>query len=150
MEIKIRPMTRSDIESVMEIECKCFAVPWSKASFEDELTHNSRAIYLVADCGERVVGYAGMWRVLDEAHITNIAVHPEFQRRKIGCALVEGLIDKAKGEHIRHMTLEVRESNHAAQNLYRKYGFKAAGKRKNYYSDNQEDAIIMWNTIIGE
>jgi len=89
-----------------------------------------------------------MWKVLDEAHITNIAVHPEFRRNNIGYLLLESLIQLARRECVQSMTLEVRKNNIIAQGLYKKYGFKEVGVRKGYYSDNDEDAIIMWKKDI--
>jgi ribosomal-protein-alanine N-acetyltransferase len=94
------------------------------------------------------VGFAGLWLMVDEAHITTIAVHPEYRRRGIGELMLSALIQIAYDIHARHVTLEVRVSNSVAQNLYRKYGFREAGLRRRYYSDNHEDAIIMWTNDI--
>jgi len=132
----------------MLIETLSFSVPWSRDAFIEELSRNTLARYLSAKIDERVVGYAGMWKVLDEAHITNIAVHPEFRRNNIGYLLLESLIQLARRECVQSMTLEVRKNNIIAQGLYKKYGFKEVGVRKGYYSDNDEDAIIMWKKDI--
>ncbi|KKC30367.1 ribosomal protein S18-alanine N-acetyltransferase [Caldanaerobacter subterraneus] len=144
MEVIIRPMTEDDIDEVMEIEKLSFTTPWSREAFVGEVTKNSCARYIVAEVDKKVVGYAGFWVVLDEGHITNIAVHPEYRGRGIGSRLMEGLIDLAKKNGITSMTLEVRESNLVAQNLYKKFGFKVLGRREGYYQDNNEDAIVMW------
>jgi len=144
MEVIIRPMTEDDIDEVVEIEKLSFTTPWSREAFVGEVTKNSCARYIVAEVDKKVVGYAGFWVVLDEGHITNIAVHPEYRGKGIGSRLMEGLIDLAKKNGITSMTLEVRESNLVAQNLYKKFGFKALGRREGYYQDNNEDAIVMW------
>ncbi|MCS3916687.1 ribosomal-protein-alanine N-acetyltransferase [Caldanaerobacter subterraneus subsp. tengcongensis MB4] len=144
MEVIIRPMTEDDIDEVMEIEKLSFTTPWSREAFVGEVTKNSCARYIVAEVDKKVVGYAGFWVVLDEGHITNIAVHPEYRGKGIGSRLMEGLIDLAKKNGITSMTLEVRESNLVAQNLYKKFGFKVLGRREGYYQDNNEDAIVMW------
>ncbi|HBH3031979.1 TPA: ribosomal protein S18-alanine N-acetyltransferase, partial [Clostridioides difficile] len=92
-------------------------------------------------------GYVGIWLILDEGHINNVAVHSDYRGKKIGDKLIKGIVDLCKDNNIASMTLEVRASNKIAQNLYRKYGFKMGGIRKEYYSDNKEDAIIMWNQL---
>lgn len=132
------------IDDIMIVEHLCFKIPWSRDAFIEEITRNQFAVYLSAMMDGRVIGYAGMWHVCEEGHITNIAVHPEYRRIGIGCRLMEGLIDIARRRGITDMTLEVRASNTAAQKLYMKYGFEQAGRRKSYYADNGEDAIIMW------
>ena len=128
----------------MIIENLSFPVPWSRKSITDEITKNSFARYICARIGGQVVGYAGMWLICREGHITNIAVHPEFRENGIGSRLLKKLIEISREKGIKKITLEVRKSNTAAKNLYYKYGFKEEGIRKSYYSDNGEDAIIMW------
>lgn len=142
--IDIVPMTGEDIKAVYDVECLSFATPWSLESFTSEIYNNNMAKYLVAKSGGEVVGYGGMWLVLDEGHITNIAVHPEHRGKGIGDALVLAIIKTAKENGIKRMTLEVRPSNWTALNLYKKYGFQEAGVRKGYYEDTGEDAVIMW------
>ena len=144
----IRPITSADIDAVWNIEKMYFTLPWSRLSLALEVERNKCARYFVAEYSGTIVGYGGMWLVIDEAHITNIAVHPVIRRRGIGEALLRALMAEACRLGIRRMTLEVRESNKAAQNLYKKLGFVAEGKRKGYYTDNNEDAIIMWNPDI--
>lgn len=144
LKIDISPMTGEDIEAVYDIECLSFKTPWSLESFKTEIYRNSAAKYLVAKLDGKVVGYAGMWIILDEGHITNIAIHPEHRGKKIGDALVKALIELAKENGVSRMTLEVRTSNWPAINLYKKHGFCECGVRKGYYQDSGEDALIMW------
>ena len=135
------------IDDIMIIENLSFKIPWSRQSMIEEITKNKFAIYMCARTSTQTVGYAGMWHICDEGHITNIAVHPEFRGSGIGSALMESLINLAEDAGIRDLTLEVRKSDIAAQALYRKYGFKDEGIRKGYYADNNEDAIIMWKKV---
>ena len=132
------------IDEIMVIENLSFKIPWSRQSIVDEVTGNTFAYYLCAPIDGRIAGYAGMWQVCDEGHITNVAVHPEFRQSGIGSALLENLISHARNSGIGSMTLEVRKSNLPAQNLYRKFKFVEGGFRKAYYADNNEDALIMW------
>jgi ribosomal-protein-alanine N-acetyltransferase len=141
----IVPMTSNDIDQVWEIEKLCFNVPWSRESFRLEVEKNQCACYFVAKIEGRVVGYGGMWLVIDEGHITNIAVHPDYRGRGIGEALMRNLMKEAVRLNMERMTLEVRVSNHIAQRLYKKLGFQEGGIRKGYYSNDHEDALIMWN-----
>lgn len=142
----IRPMTMDDVDEVYIVEEDCFVDPWSKESIRKDLKNNL-ARYLVAQLDDKIVGYVGIWFVVDEGHITNVAVHSDYRGKKIGDKLVKEMIELCKENNIVAMTLEVRASNIVAQNLYRKYGFKMGGIRKEYYSDNKEDAIIMWNQL---
>jgi ribosomal-protein-alanine N-acetyltransferase len=138
---------REHIEDIMKVEKLCFKIPWSQQSITDEFVNNEAAVYYCAVIGGRAVGYGGMWQVLDEGHITNIAVHPEFRQSGLGSALMEVLLEEAKSRGLTALTLEVRRSNLSAQALYRKYGFSDGGMRKRYYADNNEDAIIMWKRL---
>ncbi|MGH2498848.1 MAG: ribosomal protein S18-alanine N-acetyltransferase [Candidatus Limnocylindria bacterium] len=142
--IVIEAMTAEDIDAVQEIERASFPVPWPANAFRHELTQNRNARYIVAREGERVVGYAGLWLQVDEAHITTFAVLPEHRRRRIGEQLLQRLFEIGAELGAEWLTLEVRASNIAAQRLYEKYGFRRAGVRRRYYSDNSEDALIMW------
>ncbi len=144
--IIIRPMIKDDVDAVYIVEENCFVDPWSKESIRKELKNNL-AKYLVAQLDNKIVGYVGVWFVVDEGHITNVAVHSDYRGKKIGDKLVKEMVELCKENNIIAMTLEVRASNIVAQNLYRKYGFKMGGIRKEYYSDNKEDAIIMWNQL---
>lgn len=142
--ISIGELTEADLDGVMEIERQSYPTPWSRQAFLAELTDNSFAVYIAARQDGRVIGYAGMWLLFDEAHVTNIAVHPDFRGRRVGHRLLSELERRAVERGVRKMTLEVRPSNPAAQRLYRQHGFVARGRRRAYYCDNREDAIIMW------
>lgn len=144
MDLIVRQAEKKDIRPMAEMDILCFSAPWSEKSFEKEINENQLAFYIVAEIDGRLVGYAGLWCILEEGHITNVAVHPEFRRRGIGEALVSLLLQYTIENGILNHTLEVRASNDAAISLYTKFGFYPAGIRKNYYEDNGEDAIIMW------
>lgn len=135
-------MTAADVDAVCAIEEATFARPWSRASIENELT-NSCARYVVLRRGGETVGYAGMWLVIDEAHITNVAIRKDLRGQGLGEKLMRALIQLAADSGMIWMTLEVRRSNAAAQGLYRKLGFVDVGWRKRYYEDNGEDALLM-------
>ena len=142
--VTIRLMEERDLDAIMEVEKQCFTLPWSREAFYNELHQNRFAHYLVLEEDDNVIGYCGAWLVVDEAHITNIAVLPAYQGRGLGKVLLSSMIEECKLRAIERMTLEVRESNLVAQSLYKKLGFVEGAIRKNYYSDNQEDAIVMW------
>jgi len=139
-----RYMTLLDLDDIMVIEHQSFTLPWSKEAFYRELTENPYAYYIVADIDGTAIGYGGVWIVIDEAHITNIAVLTEYRGQKIGETLLTQLQNLARQQGAKTMTLEVRVSNIVAQNLYRKLGFQNGGIRKGYYTDNNEDALVMW------
>ncbi len=166
---RLDPMTVEDVATVSEIEKIVFTLPWSATAFTYEIRSNPSAEYLVlryapwvrGSWDSRVLprpvrrllhsdrndpsllGYGGFWRVLDEAHICTLAVRPEWRGRGLGELLLASLIECAMGHHAEVVTLEARVSNTKAQNLYQKYGFTVVGRRKGYYSDNGEDALIM-------
>jgi len=144
---EFRYMTVKDIEEVYTIESISFPTPWSKEAFYNELTQNRFATYVVIEHEAHLVGYCGVWIVVDEAHITNIAVLPQFRGYKLGENLLRKIMQEAKNRGANTMTLEVRVSNIIAQNLYRKLGFQNGAIRKRYYTDNQEDALVMWVKI---
>ena len=139
-----------DIDGVQDVERTSFPVPWPANAFRHELTQNKNARYLVAREGGRIVGYAGLWLMVDEAHITTFAVHPDHRRRRIGERMLVRIFELAAALNAEWLTLEVRASNLAAQKLYEKYGFRRAGVRRRYYSDNNEDALIMWTERLRE
>jgi len=142
--IEIRKMKPGDIDGIASVEAISFTNPWSKQMFLDELK-NPLALYYVAVCGEKIVAYAGLWIIADEGHITNIAVDPSWRRQQIASAMMRKLLEAADERGLRALTLEVRAGNQPAISLYRKFGFQVEGRRKAYYSDNQEDALIMWH-----
>lgn len=142
----IRKGTKEDIEAIYAIELESFSVPWSLESITKEL-ENEMAYYVVAEEAGQVLGYAGLWDVVGEGQITNIAVRPSGRRKGIGKKLVEGLMAYGKEKGLEVLILEVRESNEAAIKLYSQAGFKDIGKRKNYYTKPTEDAILMALTL---
>lgn len=142
--MKIRRMNVLDIDGVWTVEREAFTTPWSRAAFEAEMTDNDLSCYLIVEDQGQIAGYAGMWIIVDEAHVTNIALAESYRGRGWGEALVAALMEKAVERGAVSMTLEVRASNQAAQALYTKLGFAAKGKRRGYYTDNREDALIMW------
>lgn len=140
----VREMNEQDIDEVLRIEKLSFATPWSREAFIIEMTTNKLAKYIVAEKDHSIAGYAGLWFIIDEGHITNIAVDPQYRGQGIGTLLMEKLISVSEERGITSLTLEVRKSNTVAQSLYKKYGFEDCGVRPGYYSDTKEDAIIMW------
>ena len=141
--IEIGLMTREDVDAVSEIEKQSFAVPWSRNAFLREVEENRCARYLVAREDGAAVAYAGMWLVLDEAHVTNIAVRADRRGLGLGERIARALMQLAADTGTRYMTLECRRSNAVAQSLYKKLGFQEVGFRKRYYADNNEDALVM-------
>lgn len=137
-------MGLEDLDDVMEVEQKSFSIPWTREAFYNEIENNSFASYLVVEHEERVIGYCGVWIIVDQAHITNVAILPEMRGNGLGHLMMKSMITLAIEMGAATMTLEVRVSNEPAQRLYRKLGFQNGGIRKNYYSDNQEDALVMW------
>lgn len=142
MNIAYRRMTVKDVPQVHRLEDETFAQPWSLQSFLDEMERNVCARYIVALDGDRVVGYAGAWLVLDEGHVTNVAVDKAYRGLRIGAGLMEALMQYASNMGVSYLTLEVRRSNLIAQKLYRSMGFIELGVRKRYYEDNGEDALL--------
>jgi len=139
-----RFMNLDDLDQIMVVEHESFTLPWSRVAFYNELVQNQYAKYIVIEADEKVVGYCGVWIIIDEAHITNIAILPEYRGRKLGEALLRKIMDYARENGAKTMTLEVRVTNTVAQSLYRKLGFQGGAIRKNYYTDNHEDALVMW------
>lgn len=139
-------MNINNIDDIIMIEKKSFIKGWSKKMFIEELD-NPLAHYFVIMEESNVVGYAGMWLILEEAHITNIAIHPNCQGRGYGKDLLRFIIRYAMENNIDKITLEVRTSNKKAIALYKSEGFEGTGLRKSYYSDNNEDALIMWRNL---
>jgi ribosomal-protein-alanine N-acetyltransferase len=144
LEVHLVPMRRRHLRSVLRIEAQVYPRPWSLSLFVSELALRSSRSYVVARVGGSVLGYAGLMLAGDDAHITTIAVDPAWHRHKIGTRLLAHLAREAVKRGALHLTLEVRVSNDAAQLLYRRFGFKPAGIRKNYYVETNEDALVMW------
>ncbi|MCM3118463.1 ribosomal protein S18-alanine N-acetyltransferase [Neobacillus sp. MER 74] len=139
-----RNMREEDIDQILEVEHASFTTPWSREAFYNELHNNRFAVYIVLEENNKILGYCGAWIVIDEAHVTNVAILPEYRGRKLGEAILQKMMSVAREMGAKTMTLEVRVTNHVAQSLYRKLGFQNGGIRKNYYSDNQEDGLVMW------
>ena len=150
--ILVKPMQTEHLDAVYAIECASFAIPWSKESLLREITENEHSIYVVAILFEafrypEVVGYAGMWRVAGEGHITNLAVKERHRKKGIASMILARLDELARQHNVSALTLEVRVGNTAAQSLYTKHGFAIEGRRKGYYADTGEDAYIMWKSL---
>jgi ribosomal-protein-alanine N-acetyltransferase len=141
--VSVEPMRLEDVAVVHQIERLSFRTPWPAYAFEQELRGNRLARYVVARAGDLVVGFAGLWLMVDEAHVTTFSVHPDWRRQGIGRQLLLGLVDLSRSIGALRMTLEVRASNEAAQALYRSFGFDVAGRRPHYYTDDGEDALVM-------
>ena len=145
--ISIVSFSNAHIDGIMAIDKLSFSLPASLDYYKKEL-QNKSAKYIVATKNGQILGYAALWLIVDEGHLINIAVHPEYRGIGISKMLLDELIKICKNFDITSMTLEVRASNNVAINLYHKYGFKDSGIRKGYYADNKEDAIIMWKKDI--
>jgi [ribosomal protein S18]-alanine N-acetyltransferase len=142
--LTITRMTASDVPDVLRIEKASFTTTWPSDAFYNELATNKLAHYCVGRVDGKIVAYGGIWVIFEDSHITTIAVDPQLRGRKYGELMLIYLLDEAIERGAAWMTLEVRESNVAAQQLYRKYGFTTVTTRKGYYSDNNENALVMW------
>ncbi|GAC1583897.1 MAG: ribosomal protein S18-alanine N-acetyltransferase [Candidatus Dormibacteria bacterium] len=141
----VEPMRVEDIPTIQEIEREIFLTPWPRNAYRRELQQNRMASYMVIRDGDEIVGYAGLWKMHDEAHVTTVGVRRRDQGRGFGLALMLALIDRAFALEARWVTLEVRASNYGAMALYEKLGFKVIGRRRGYYTDDGEDAVVMWS-----
>ena len=147
--VKIERMKAADIEQVIAIEAEAYGEHhWSKESFFNELSNELAKYYSAFNSDGELIGYAGSWEILEEAHITNIAGAKKYRRHHVGEALLTSIIEECRKNMVKYITLEVRVSNEAAIGLYEKYGFHSLGTRKGYYQDNNEDALIMWTENI--
>ena len=149
-EVRIVPMRRRHLRSVVRIESQVYPRPWSHSLFVSELALRSSRSYFVARVGRDVVGYAGLMMSLTDGHVTTIAVDPAWHRHGVGLRLLLTLAREAIDRGARALTLEVRLSNRGAQELYKRFGFTAVGVRKGYYADTGEDALVMWAYEVGE
>jgi ribosomal-protein-alanine N-acetyltransferase len=141
--VVVEPMTLEDVAAVHAIEQLSFSTPWPAHAFEQELKGNRLARYIVARAGDRIVGFAGLWLMVDEGHVTTFGVHPDWRRQGIGRQLLLNLVELSITIGARRMTLEVRVSNEPAQALYADFGFEVTGRRARYYTDDGEDALVM-------
>lgn len=148
--VVVDPMRLEDVPAVHRIEQLSFRTPWPALAFEQELRGNRLARYVVARAGNTVVGFAGVWLMVDDAHVTTFGVHPDWRRQGIGRQLLLNLYELSVAIGARQMTLEVRVSNGAAQALYRAFGFEIVGRRPHYYTDDGEDALVMTTPQLGD
>lgn len=143
-QIIIEEMTVADIEDILIINRMSFPDPWSRSVFEDELLTNDFATYYIMRQDGIAIGYIGLWLVIDDASVTNIAIHPDYRGKQYGEQLFLYALQQAIARGMNRLSLEVRTSNVIAQKLYQKFGLVPGGIRKNYYANNGEDAIVMW------
>jgi [ribosomal protein S18]-alanine N-acetyltransferase len=144
LEVRITPMRRRHLRGVLRIEQQVYPRPWTFGLFLGEISQRASRVYLVARVGSEVVGYAGMFRAVDDGHITTVAVDPAWQRNGVATRMLLALARAALDRGCRNLTLEVRMSNSGAQALYQRFGFVPAGVRKGYYPETGEDALVMW------
>jgi [ribosomal protein S18]-alanine N-acetyltransferase len=144
LEVRITPMRRRHLRGVLRIEQQVYPRPWTFGLFLGEISQRASRVYLVARVGAEVVGYAGMFRAVDDGHITTVAVDPAWQRHGVATRMLLALARAAVDRGCRNLTLEVRMSNSGAQALYQRFGFVPAGVRKGYYPETGEDALVMW------
>ena len=144
LHVTLTPMRRRHLRAVLRIETQVYPRPWSLGLFMSELALRTTRVYLVAKVGGQVVGYAGLMITGSDGHITTVAVDPEWQRRGVATRLLLRLSSAAVERGCTGLTLEVRVTNEGAQALYREFGFAPAGMRKGYYTETNEDAIVMW------
>jgi [ribosomal protein S18]-alanine N-acetyltransferase len=142
--MQIDKMVQDDLPTVLRIETLSFSTAWPPNAFANEIRDNKLAHYFVGRLDGRIVAYGGIWVILEDSHVTTIAVHPDQRGFKLGEEMLLRLLDEAIAQGASWITLEVRESNEAAQKLYRKYGFTTVSTRRGYYSDNGENALVMW------
>jgi len=143
----VRKMEIHDLLNVGRVEAATYDNPWPQDIFFRELVENEHAHYFVATLNDVVIGYCGMWPVVDDAQITNIAMHPSYRGQKFGEKLFRQIMDYGMHHGMKRLSLEVRKSNTVAQRMYQKFGLVRAGIRKNYYTDDGEDAVVMWVSI---
>lgn len=148
-ELVIRRAGGEDVPAIAEMERRCFSVPWSHKALYEDIVENPRSLYILAEMDGRPAGYAGVWKILDEGHITNVAVLPAFRRQHIARDMLSVLMDICRQSGVIRFTLEVRAGNLGARKLYEDLGFVSAGVRRGYYDDNGEDAVIMWTEAAG-
>jgi len=142
-----RKMTLEDVDRIYEIEVQSFKTPWTKEAFHNEIVSNTLAEYIVLLYDAHIIGYGGMWLIMDEIHITNVALATDYRGKGYSKVLISALIQFGVESRFNHMTLEVRESNLVAIALYEQFGFVSVGKRPKYYIDTGEDALVMWKEL---
>ena len=140
----IRQLTSEDIERILSIEKLSFSLPWSKKAYINELGHNRLAYYYGIFDLDKLIAFGGYWLIIDEGHISNVAVHPDYRHQGAGQALMRYIMVQCQAQGAKKVTLDVRKYNYPAISLYKKLGFEIAGIRPHYYDDPKEDAVIMW------
>ncbi len=143
----LRPMVLTDVDRVAALEVLSFKTPWPRSAIVEELSGNERAHYFVYTMDNSILGYCGMWLILDEGHITNLAIDPEVRGKGYGQEMLSLFMKEAEALGAAALTLEVRSGNASAIHVYEKAGFVSMGVRKGYYLDSGEDALIMWKTL---
>ncbi len=145
-DLKLRPLTTDDLSAILELDQACFGGLWTIEGYQRELdSPNSELLGLFSPLSSiKLLGMGCFWSIVDEAHITILAIHPRYHRQGLGQTLLYALLKTACDRGLERATLEVRASNLAAISLYQKFGFKTAGRRRRYYKDNGEDALILW------
>jgi len=149
-EIDLEVLTEKDLEKVLELDELCFGGLWSLDAYKREIESPNSYLLIIninQDLSKKVIGLGCFWAILEEAHITILAIHPNFQRQGLGSLLLENLLNEAVKRKLERATLEVGENNNKAINLYQKFGFKEAGRRKKYYKKTGEDALILWKSF---
>lgn len=141
--VEFVPLTEQHIAQIVALENRVETAPWSEQSFRNELGH-AHSVFKVMMEGGQVIGFIGLWLLVDEAHITTVVVAPEHQRKGLGELLMRTVLREARERGMKNATLEVRVSNEPAIQLYKKLGFEEVAVRKNYYPENREDAVVMW------
>ncbi len=148
--LSMAPMTLEDLDEVLSIEKASFHTPWSRGAFRYELTQNRVARSVVVRAGHALAGYLCLWEIGHEIHVTNLAVHPRYRRRGMARALLASMLDDARRKSVELVFLEVRPTNVEALNLYESLGFRVIGRRKGYYFDTGEDALVMEARLAAE
>jgi ribosomal-protein-alanine N-acetyltransferase len=144
LDVQVVPMRRRHLRAVLRIEAQVYPRPWSHSLFVSELALRSTRAYFVAKAGRDIVGYGGLMMSMSDGHVTTIAVDPSHHRQGVGTRLLLVLAREAIARDATALTLEVRLSNHGAQEMYKRFGFRPVGVRKGYYADTGEDALVMW------
>lgn len=145
--VVIRPMRSADLPQILKIEVECFTMPWSEATFRGLLRRSDADLFVAEEDGT-ILGYAAFWAVLDQGELGNVSVEPGSRRRGIGERLILAVLKRAQQRGVREVYLEVRVSNRGAQNLYERFGFAEVGRRRNYYLEPIEDALVMRRAIV--
>lgn len=149
-QIKLKPLTEKELEQVLELDDLCFGGLWSLEGYKREINSTNSCLLILClerENPEKIIGLGCFWAILEEAHITILAIHPDFQGRSLGKFLLTKLLESAQKRNLETATLEVGENNKIALSMYQKFGFAVAGRRKKYYQKTGEDALILWKKL---